>query len=97
LRYKDVYIIWTVYFNSKLSKREGRRVSLNEAIPNPTLEEVINACNRLGLEITGYERKRYPRIWWMENAYVVVKKGDIKKSEIVKLIAKEIRRLRGGR
>lgn len=97
MRYKDIYVIWTVYFNSKLSKNLGRRVSINEAIPKPTLNELKNACTRLGFEIVNIKRARYPRVWWMDAGYVMIKRGDLGKREILRLIAKELRKIRGGR
>ena len=96
MRYKDIYVIWTVYFNSKLPRSSGRRLPLTESVINPTLEELINACKRLRLNIIEYKDASYPRVWWLKSGYVIVKKGDVNKRKLIRLIAKEIRRMRGG-
>ncbi|MFQ5951234.1 MAG: signal recognition particle subunit SRP19/SEC65 family protein [Candidatus Geothermarchaeales archaeon] len=40
-------VIWLDYFNSVITRGQGRRVSLNQAVRNPTLEELTEASKRL--------------------------------------------------
>jgi signal recognition particle subunit SRP19 len=41
--------LWTRYFDSKLSRSEGRRVPKEASIPNPSLDSVVWAARDLGL------------------------------------------------
>lgn len=41
--------IWTRYFDSKLSRSEGRRVPKEASIPNPSLDVVIWAARDAGI------------------------------------------------
>ena len=41
--------IWTRYFDSKLSRSEGRRVPKEASIPNPSLEAIIWASRDAGI------------------------------------------------
>ena len=46
---KSKMIIWTRYFDSKLSRSEGRRVPKEASIPNPSLDAIIWAARDVGL------------------------------------------------
>ena len=46
---KSKMIIWTRYFDSKLSRSEGRRVSKEASIPNPSLDAIVWAARDVGL------------------------------------------------
>lgn len=74
MKLKDVYVFWSVYFNSTLTRGEGRRLSYRFCIPNPTLVELENSCRDLGLKIVAMKEAKYPRIWFVKSFYAVVKK-----------------------
>ena len=46
---KSKLIIWTRYFDSKLSRSEGRRVPKEASIPNPSLDAIVWAARDVGL------------------------------------------------
>jgi len=46
---KSKMIIWTRYFDSKLSRSEGRRVPKEASIPNPNLDAIVWAARDVGL------------------------------------------------
>ncbi len=92
-----MYIIWTTYIDRKLTKKEGRRISKNKAILRPTIEELEEAAKKLGFEVLSKKNARYPPSWWIKAGYIVIRKPtDISKNQVINLIAKEIRRRRGG-
>ena len=41
--------LWTRYFDSKLSRSEGRRVPKEASIPNPSLDALVWAARDVGL------------------------------------------------
>ena len=43
-------IIWLDYFDSSLSRSQGRRVPKNRTIKNPDLNNLIRAAKRLDLK-----------------------------------------------
>ena len=43
-------MIWPVYFDTSKTKKEGRRVPKNVAIPNPNVSEIYEAAKRLDLD-----------------------------------------------
>lgn len=57
----DRIIIWNDYFNSSLSRSEGRRIPLNKAIRNPKLIELEKAAIKKGYKptsVTAFHPKR---------------------------------------
>ena len=42
-------ILWTGYFDSRLSRSKGRRVSKGASIPKPTLESIVWAARSAGV------------------------------------------------
>ena len=46
---KSKMTLWTRYFDSKLSRSEGRRVPKEASIPNPSLDSIVWAARDLGL------------------------------------------------
>ena len=97
MKEKDVYVIWTVYFDRKLSKKRGRKLPKNKAIQKPTLDELVEAAKKLGLEIVSTRKARYPACWWIESGYIMIRKpADTNKAKVIDKIGYEIRRRRGG-
>ena len=45
----DRLVLWPGYFNSKLSRRKGRRVPKESSVPNPDLDNLAWAARQSGL------------------------------------------------
>src|SRR3989338_9809050 len=54
-------VVWPVYLNSKKTTKQGRRVPMEIAVDNPTLDEIAQACQALGLATHVERTKKYPR------------------------------------
>lgn len=81
------YVIWTVNLDKRKSRSEGRRIPRRYSIPNVKLQELVEACKKLGIECIG-EDKKYPKCWWEETGRVVVPKVDSKTKLMIKLAQK---------
>lgn len=96
MREKNIIIIWTIYFDSQLTKKEGRRVPIRYSVSSPLVNEIIEVCKKRGIEVIRYNNHaKYPRCWWREAGYIVIKKDTVKKRNLLIEIAKELRRKRG--
>lgn len=85
-------VIWSVYFDSTKTRKQGRKLPLSLSIPNPKIEEIVEAAKLLGLDPI-IEEKSYPREWWIyDKRIVVLKKGS--KRETLKQIALKLKELR---
>ena len=45
----DKVALWPGYFNSKLSRSDGRRVPVDSSVPNPDLEGLLWAARKVGI------------------------------------------------
>lgn len=85
-RDKTHYFIYPEYFDRSLTRKEGRRLSLTEALDNPTLDEIRLAADKLGYKREHPRRKAsYPRRWWDQNGLILVEKKEPKLTTLRKL------------
>ncbi|XP_072173609.1 signal recognition particle 19 kDa protein-like [Diadema setosum] len=53
--------IYPAYINSKKTVAEGRRIPKDRGVENPTITEIRDVCNSLGLPVAVENTKMYPR------------------------------------
>jgi signal recognition particle subunit SRP19 len=95
LRRKKFYVIYPEYFDSKISRSQGRRVPLSIADPEPHLKKIIRACERLELEFEPEPEKAHPTFWWKKSGRLLIsidKNNKTPKEELIKEIAKVSRK-----
>ncbi|ABM79981.1 signal recognition particle protein Srp19 [Hyperthermus butylicus] len=85
-------VLWPANIDSTLSRSEGRKIPLRDAVRKPRVEEIVEAANRLGLNPT-VEEAAYPRSWWEQRKRVVVDKVGSKLNTL-RMIAQEVKKLR---
>ncbi len=86
-------IIWPAYIDSKKTKHDGRKISLEYAINTPKLREISRAAKKLGLNPEVEKNKSYSRSWWENSGRVSVDK-TMPKREIMMKISNIIRAYR---
>ncbi|MDD1719089.1 MAG: signal recognition particle protein Srp19 [Methanoregulaceae archaeon] len=82
---KGERILYPCYFNSSLSRQEGRKVPSSRGMKNPTLPDLEHALKRNGI-IFRTEQKEHPSHWWRHEGRIVVK-WDMSKTELLKRVA----------
>ena len=55
--------VYPEYFDSTLTRREGRRIPKKKAIENPTINELKIAGQKLGYSVETDSEVAYPRSW----------------------------------
>jgi len=96
LKRRDQVIIWLDYFNSRLGRRQGRRVPLSIATRNPTLDELRRAAEEAGLQVMAAKEARRPGRPSERSGYVQVRKVEGKSKQLLlRELAKELARIRG--
>lgn len=85
-------IIWRVNLAS-VPRSRGRAVPRSLAVRDPTLDEVVAAMAKLGLEPKPHPEKRYPMLWFDDSAsgYVEAEGGSMKRSRVLVEVAKIIK------
>ena len=69
--------IWTGYFDARLSRSEGRRVSEKNAIPKPDLDSIALAARSLGIRKMKREANHsHPKRPRAKEGYLVVSTKD---------------------
>ncbi len=91
---KDKLVIWPIYFDSTRSRRDGRMVSVQEGIKEPSLENVIAAAQKAGFKPEIEKEKRHPKTWYESSGRILIpKKGP--KSAALKRIARSLKGKKG--
>ena len=86
------HVFWLEYFDSALRRSEGRRVPLDAATREPTMQELDEACRRLNLQPQP-QVARYPSSP-KGSGYVSVTKSTSKQALLIR-IARELSVVRG--
>ncbi len=88
-------VLWTDYFNSSLSREQGRRVRLDGAVKDPSLRELAEALRRVGLNPESIEA-RHPKRMISASGYVSVQKRPNQKKELlIDEVSKTLSAVRG--
>ncbi|MDO5848698.1 MAG: signal recognition particle subunit SRP19/SEC65 family protein [Methanobrevibacter sp.] len=86
-------MIWPQYLNNNLSRCEGRKVSLEYAIKDPTVNEISRALKRLNITHNVEKDKAYPGKWYDKSGRVLSER-TMDKNELLKQICIEIKAIR---
>ena len=92
----DHVVLWLDYFNKNLRRRQGRKVKRDQAVFDPTIQELVEAARAAGFQLSDQEinsNARYPRRSFVKSGYVMVAKSEgIKKSQIINAVATKLLR-----
>ncbi len=83
-------MVWPIYFDSTKSRSEGRMVSAQEGVKEPTLDDIITATLKAGFKPEIEREKRHPKTWHESSGRILIpKKGP--KSAALKRIARSLK------
>jgi signal recognition particle subunit SRP19 len=88
-------VIWPVYLDAERSRSEGRRVPLDDAVEDPTLDEIAEAVQQVGYDAVIERDVRHPREWETRGRVLVKGADDSTKNDLVQAVAAYVRILRG--
>jgi signal recognition particle subunit SRP19 len=87
-------VIWPAALDAEKSRAEGRRVSLDLAVEDPTVEEIAKAVQQVGYDAVVERDKRYPREYETRGRVVVQNADDAGKSDLLQAVAAYVGALR---
>lgn len=93
MRKQDKIIVWPAYFDSAKTRKDGRRVPKNLAVPSPKILEVKEALEKLGLEHELVPDAGYAKTPWLKTGTILVEKNEAK-DKIIRRIAKQLLKIR---
>jgi signal recognition particle subunit SRP19 len=87
-------ILWLDYFNKNLKRRQGRKVKRDQAVFDPTVQDLAEATRAAGFQLADQDINsdaRYPRRSFVKSGYVMVAKSEnMKKSQIIEAVANKL-------
>ena len=95
MRKQNKIVIWPVYFDSTKARRQGRKIPKKYAVPNPKLDEVCKALDKLKLKYEVVADAAYPKMPWRKTGVIYIEKGKESKLKILKKIGETLVKVRG--
>ncbi|WP_458406293.1 signal recognition particle subunit SRP19/SEC65 family protein [Methanobrevibacter sp.] len=85
--------IWPQYLDKNLSLKQGRKISKEDAVKEPTINEIERALKRLNLQYSLQKEFSYPGKWYEKSGRVLVE-WDKTKLELIRTVSLEIKNMR---
>ena len=85
--------IWPQYINKNLSLSEGRKISKEDSVRDPTLNDIERALKRLGLSHSIQKEVSYPGKWYEKSGRALVE-WEGTKLELLREVSLEIKAMR---
>ena len=87
-------VIWPAFLDADRSRSEGRRVSLDVAVPDPTVDEIAKAVQQVGYDAVIEREKTYSREYEPRGRVLVKNADDASKSDLLQAVAAYLGALR---
>lgn len=85
--------IWPQYLNKNLTLKEGRKISKEDAVSDPTISDVERAVKRLGLQYDIQKDISYPGKWYEKSGRILVE-WEGTKLELIREVSLKIKEMR---
>lgn len=89
------HVLWLDYFNSSITREEGRRIPLDRSVKDPKLGELVEAAKIIGYNAESEVAKHPKRMSLQSGIVSVEKKEGMKKSAVLLEVAKSLSNVRG--
>ncbi len=87
-------VIWPVYLDRDRSRSGGRRVPLDDAVEEPTVDEIATAVKQVGYDAVIERDRTYPREYEQRGRVLVQGADDASKNDLVQAVAAYVTILR---
>ena len=85
--------IWPQYLDKNLSLSEGRKVSKELAVAEPSISDIERALKRLGLQYTIDKERAYPGKWYEKSGRILVE-WEGTKLELLKEVSLKLKEIK---
>jgi signal recognition particle subunit SRP19 len=89
-------LVWPANIDSSKTRLEGRKIPKGQSVQAPRIDELAEAARRLSIETEITPQKSRPRNWWEKTGYVTISKKT-SKTELLRALSAEIRRIRAAK
>jgi signal recognition particle subunit SRP19 len=66
------FVLYPVYFDSRATRAQGRRVTAAMAAPGPTAKDVFEAAKAAGLDPVLEDERHHPSAWFERGGRVLI-------------------------
>jgi signal recognition particle subunit SRP19 len=80
-------VIWPAFLDANCTRSEGRRISTDLAVADPTVDEIAKAVQQVGYDARIERDKTYPREFEPRGRVVVQDADDASKSDLLQAVA----------
>ncbi|WP_435070311.1 signal recognition particle subunit SRP19 [Haloplanus sp. C73] len=80
-------VIWPAYLDASKTRAEGRRVPRDQAVEEPTVDEIATAAQQVGYDAVIERDVTYPREYEPRGRVLVQGADDATKNDLVQAIA----------
>jgi signal recognition particle subunit SRP19 len=87
-------VIWPAYLDAALSRSAGRRVPLDDAVEEPSVDEIASAVQQVGYDAVVERDVTYPREYEPRGRVLVKGADDATKNDLVQAVAAYVGLLR---
>jgi signal recognition particle subunit SRP19 len=87
-------VIWPAFLDAERTRAEGRRVSRDQAIGEPTVDEIATAVQQVGYDAVIERDKTYPREYAARGRILVNNADDASKSDLLGAVAAYLQAMR---
>ena len=77
-REDNQYMIYPLYFDKNCTRKEGRRLSLKDAVEKPSIEDIAKAAKSLGYNPTVEREIAHPSRNWKKEGRILINKKHSK-------------------
>jgi signal recognition particle subunit SRP19 len=91
------YVLWLDYFNSSITREQGRRIPLDRSVKDPKLDELVEATTLLGYSPESEALRHPKRISVQSGCVSIEKRSGVKKGALLIEVAKSLSNVRGKR
>jgi signal recognition particle subunit SRP19 len=71
------FVLYPVYFDSRATRAQGRRVTAKEAAPGPSAKDVFEAAKAAGLDPVLEDEHHHPSAWFERGGRVLIPEGSV--------------------
>jgi signal recognition particle subunit SRP19 len=88
-------VIWPAFLDADCTRGEGRRVSQQLAVSEPTVDEIAQAVQQVGYDAVIEREKTYPREYEPRGRVLVKGADDASKTDLLGAVAAYLDVIRG--
>jgi signal recognition particle subunit SRP19 len=78
-------VVWPAYFDSSLTREQGRRVPIRYAVEKPTCDDLALAAKALKFQVVVEKEAAYPATPWKRDGRLILVKTGPKTAVLRKL------------